>query len=64
MAKKSKVVKNDKRRLMVASRAQLRRDLKRVISSPGTPAHERAAAVAKMAGLPRDSSPTTSPSKP
>ncbi len=58
MAKKSKVVKNDKRRAMVAARQQQRRALKRAISDPRTTPDERAAAVAALAGLPRDSSPT------
>jgi small subunit ribosomal protein S14 len=58
MAKKSKIVKNDKRRQMVAARAQQRRELKRAISDPLTPSDQRLAAVAKLAGLPRDSSPT------
>lgn len=58
MAKKSKAVKNDKRRAMVAAHAQKRRALKRVISDPRAAADERAAAVARLARLPRDGSPT------
>lgn len=58
MAKKSKVVKNEKRRTIVQAHAEQRRELKRIISDPRTSPAERSAAVARLAGLPRDSSPT------
>jgi small subunit ribosomal protein S14 len=55
MAKKSKIAKNEQRRLIVARYAERRAELKDVIRR-GSP-DERAAAVAALQRLPRDASP-------
>ena len=55
MAKKSKIVKNEQRRAMVARYAERRAELKEIIRH-GTP-EERAVAVAALQRLPRDASP-------
>lgn len=55
MAKKSKIAKNEQRRLMVARYAERRAELKDTIRR-GTP-EERAAAMTALQRLPRDSSP-------
>jgi small subunit ribosomal protein S14 len=58
MAKKSKIVKNERRRAVVAKYAERRAELKAVIADPhGTP-EQRAAAVAELARQPRDASAT------
>lgn len=56
MAKRSNVVKNDKRREVVARYAERRAELKRIIKSPGTSAEQRTAAQAELARQPRDAS--------
>lgn len=58
MAKKSKIAKNEQRRQMVQRQADRRGELKRIISSPDSSAAQRSEAVAKLASLPRDGSPT------
>ena len=55
MAKKSKIAKNEHRRLMVARYAERRAELKDTIRR-GTP-EERTAAMTALQRLPRDSSP-------
>jgi small subunit ribosomal protein S14 len=55
MAKKSKIAKNEQRRAMVARYAERRAELKDTIRR-GTP-DQRAAAMAALQRLPRDSSP-------
>ncbi|OHV06667.1 30S ribosomal protein S14 [Mycobacterium talmoniae] len=57
MAKKSKVVKNDRRRAIVARYAERRAELKEIIRSPASTAAERQAAQAQLARQPRDASP-------
>ncbi|QIY76015.1 30S ribosomal protein S14 [Streptomyces sp. RLB1-33] len=58
MAKKSKIAKNEQRRLIVARYAARRAELKAIISSPGTSDEERAAAQAELRRQPRDASAT------
>jgi small subunit ribosomal protein S14 len=55
MAKKSKIVKNEKRVRTVARYAERRAELKEVVRT-GSP-EQRAAAVAALQRLPRDASP-------
>ena len=57
MAKKSKIVKNDQRRVIVARHAERRAELKRIIRSPETPVALRIQAQAELARQPRDASP-------
>src|ERR1700759_2043987 len=56
MAKKSKIVKNDRRREMVARYAERRAELKRVIRAPGSSAERRLAAQRELNRQPRDAS--------
>lgn len=56
MAKKSKIVKNERRRVMVARYAERRAELKEVIRRPSSTVDERIAAQAALQRLPRDSS--------
>ncbi|MGP0081932.1 30S ribosomal protein S14 [Mycobacterium sp.] len=56
MAKKSKIVKNDRRRAMVARYAQRRAELKEIIRSPSSTGGQRAAAQRELARQPRDAS--------
>ena len=57
MAKKSKIVKNDQRRVIVARHAERRAELKRIIRSPETTVALRVQAQAELARQPRDASP-------
>ena len=57
MAKRSKIVKNEQRRTVVARHAQRRGELKAIIRAPGSSAEQRAAAQAELARQPRDASP-------
>jgi small subunit ribosomal protein S14 len=57
MAKKSKIVKNEKRRKIVARYAERRAELKEIIRVPTSNADERTAALAELARQPRDASP-------
>lgn len=57
MAKKSKVVKNERRRAIVARYALRRTELKDIIRSPSSTAEQRAAAQLELARQPRDASP-------
>jgi small subunit ribosomal protein S14 len=57
MAKKSKIVKNDQRRAIVARYAERRAALKEVIRSPASSFEQRLAAQRALARQPRDASP-------
>ena len=57
MAKKSKIVKNDQRRVMVARYADRRAELKAIIRSPAGSYEQRLAAQRALARQPRDASP-------
>ena len=57
MAKISKIVKNEKRKKMVAQNAQRRAELKKIINNPTSSIEEVDAAVLKLQKLPRDASP-------
>ena len=57
MAKRSKIVKNEKRRELVARYAERRAGLKETIRNPASSREQRAAAVSALQRLPRDSSP-------
>ncbi|MFE2999248.1 30S ribosomal protein S14 [Nocardia sp. NPDC059246] len=57
MAKKSKIAKNEARKLVVARWAQRRAELKEIIRKPASSDSERAAAQAALQQLPRDASP-------
>jgi small subunit ribosomal protein S14 len=58
MAKTSKVVKNDRRREIVARYAERRAELKKIIAAPATSAAEREAAARELRRQPRDASAT------
>jgi small subunit ribosomal protein S14 len=58
MAKKSKIVRDQQRRRVVARHAERGAELKRIIRGPHTGAEERAAAVAELNRQPRDASAT------
>ncbi|MFJ3086403.1 30S ribosomal protein S14 [Streptomyces sp. NPDC086838] len=58
MAKKSKIAKNEKRKLIVARYAQRRAELKAVLGSPNTSDDEKSAAQAELRRQPRDASRT------
>lgn len=57
MAKKSTIARNKKRQLLVAQYAERRTALKTIMRNPETTDEEFYAAQAKLAKLPRDSSP-------
>ncbi|WNG81513.1 30S ribosomal protein S14 [Mycobacterium sp. ITM-2016-00316] len=57
MAKKSKIVANERRRETVARYAQRRAELKELIRKPDTDAAQRVAAQAELQRMPRDASP-------
>jgi small subunit ribosomal protein S14 len=57
MAKKSKIVKNEKRREIVARYAERRAELKEIIRVPTSSDDERNSALAELARQPRDASP-------
>jgi small subunit ribosomal protein S14 len=57
MAKKSKIVKNDQRRAIVARYAERRAELKRIIRAPGSTSEQRLTAQQALARQPRDASP-------
>ncbi|MEE2031607.1 30S ribosomal protein S14 [Rhodococcus chondri] len=57
MAKKSKIARNEQRRLVVARYAERRAGLKEVIRRPSSTDDERRAAAAALQRLPRDASP-------
>ncbi len=57
MAKKSKIVKNEQRAIIVARYAERRAELKEVIRSPASTPTQRATAQRALARQPRDASP-------
>ncbi len=57
MAKRSKIVKNAKRAVVVAKYAERRAECKRVISSPASSPRQKLAAQQELAAQPRDASP-------
>jgi small subunit ribosomal protein S14 len=57
MAKKSKIVKNERRRAVVAQYAERRTELKEIIRSPASTGGQRLAAQQELARQPRDASP-------
>ena len=57
MAKKSSVVRNDRRKKIVAQYATVRKELKEIIRKPTTPEQEREDAVVKLRKLPRNANP-------
>lgn len=56
MAKISKVVKNDKRKKMVALYAERRRELKKIINNPTSSVEQVDEAILKLQKMPRDAS--------
>lgn len=56
MAKKSKIAKNEQRRLTVARHAERRAELKAIIKSPSSTIDEQSAAMRELARQPRDAS--------
>jgi small subunit ribosomal protein S14 len=57
MAKKSKIIKNNQRRVVVARYAERRAELKEIIRSPASTLEQRLAAQQALARQPRDASP-------
>ncbi|MGE2814984.1 30S ribosomal protein S14 [Mycobacterium heidelbergense] len=57
MAKKSKIIKNNRRRAVVARYAERRAELKTIIRSPASSPEQRLAAQQALARQPRDASP-------
>lgn len=57
MAKKSKIVKNDRRRDIVSRYADRRAELKRIIRAPASTVEQRLAAQRELDRQPRDASP-------
>jgi small subunit ribosomal protein S14 len=57
VAKKSKIVKNDQRREVVARYAERRAELKEIIRSPSSTFGQRTSAQRELARQPRDASP-------
>jgi len=58
MAKKSKIAKNEQRKVIAARYVERRRALKAVIASPAASAGEKADAVVALQKMPRDASAT------
>ncbi|KDN16008.1 30S ribosomal protein S14 [Amycolatopsis rifamycinica] len=58
MAKKSKIAKNEQRKVIAARFVERRRALKAVVASPASSPEEKANAVVALQKLPRDASPT------
>ena len=58
MAKKSKIAKNEQRKVIAARFVERRRALKAVVASPSSSPEEKANAVVALQKLPRDASPT------
>jgi small subunit ribosomal protein S14 len=58
MAKTSKIVKNDRRREIVARHAERRAELKEIIRSPHSTTEDREAAARELRRQPRDASAT------
>ncbi|MFC3960461.1 30S ribosomal protein S14 [Nocardia jiangsuensis] len=57
MAKKSKIARDQQRRVIVARYAERRAELKELVRKPATPDQLRAAAQAELRKMPRDASP-------
>lgn len=57
MAKKSKIARDQQRRVIVARYAERRAELKDLVRKPSTPDEQRAAAQAELRKMPRDASP-------
>ena len=57
MAKKSKIVRNEHRKAVVARYAERRAALKTIIAAPSSSADQRRAAQSALQRLPRDASP-------
>jgi small subunit ribosomal protein S14 len=57
VAKKSKIAKNDRRRVLVARYAERRAELKEITRSPGSSPEQRQAAQQELGRQPRDASP-------
>jgi small subunit ribosomal protein S14 len=57
MAKKAKIEKNERRRVLVSRYAERRAELKEIIGNPSSSSEQKAAAVSALQRLPRDSSP-------
>lgn len=57
MAKISKVVKNEKRKVKVARYAERRTELKKIINNPNSSVEQVDEAVVKLQKMPRDASP-------
>ncbi|HEY2695120.1 MAG TPA: 30S ribosomal protein S14 [Pseudonocardiaceae bacterium] len=58
MAKKSKIARNEQRRVIVARYAQRRAELKEILRAPGSGTEQREAAARELRNQPRDASPT------
>ncbi len=58
MAKKSMIMREKRREKLVAKYAAKRAKLKAIVIDPNSSDEERLEAVAKLAGMPRDASPT------
>jgi len=58
MAKKSKIVRNEQRKVIVERYAARRAELKEILRQPGTPESQRDAGRAELLRQPRDASPT------
>jgi small subunit ribosomal protein S14 len=58
MAKKSKIVRNDRRKVIVERYAVRRAELKEILRRPDTPEDQRIAARAELRRQPRDASAT------
>lgn len=58
MAKKSKIIKNERRREVVARYAERRAELKKIIAAPASTTGEREAAMLELRRQPRDASAT------
>ncbi|MFJ2650281.1 30S ribosomal protein S14 [Streptomyces sp. NPDC087420] len=58
MAKRSKIVRNERRKVIVERYAARRAELKEILRRPGTPEAQRVAARAELLRQPRDASAT------
>ncbi|MFJ8000217.1 30S ribosomal protein S14 [Streptomyces sp. NPDC096310] len=58
MAKKSKIVRNERRKLIVERHAVRRAELKEILRRPGTTVEQRSAAERELRRQPRDASAT------
>jgi small subunit ribosomal protein S14 len=58
VAKRSKIVRNERRKVVVERYAQRRAELKALIAAPDTAPEVRLDAVRELSGQPRDASPT------